>query len=310
MPAPRRRRISLDMKTLLRLLALSGPLFLGPPAFAGIVGSVEPIASDSVLDIGPILDEDLDVRSAFAERWFRCGVVEDVERLLARERVTRTLDERSVRFEVAAGGFAGETNPTFSFSVRDGASPADVQALADSLGFVMSQDSVFLLDEESGDALDFPASYLVVGFPLTPSPDEAAELFETVGSIDPDLFETDTSGYTQFGRSYLSLQSDVPEAEFIAGYVEAAHELGLEYTPIVDGSPSLFRGSAAFPGNDWVAHPRGEEYLERLPGRIHEELRHLRRAHLAFTRRVLERLHKDRPRRELLRAIDHLDCHS
>jgi len=62
--------------------------------------------------------------------------------------VTHTLDERSVRLEVEAGGFAGDTNPTFSFRATDAASPADVPALADALGFVMSQDSVFRLDEE------------------------------------------------------------------------------------------------------------------------------------------------------------------
>jgi hypothetical protein len=35
-----------------------------------------------------------------------------------------------------------------------------------------------------------------------------------VGRIDPELFETDTSGYTQFGRAYLSLQSAVPDQQF------------------------------------------------------------------------------------------------
>jgi len=32
-----------------------------------------------------------------------------------------------------------------------------------------------------------------------------------VGQIDHELFDTDTSGYTQYGRAYLSLQSAVPE---------------------------------------------------------------------------------------------------
>jgi hypothetical protein len=299
------------MSSLIRTFFFIAPPLLAGTALADTLGSVEPIASDSVLDVGPLLEEDLDVRAAFAERWFRCGVVDDVENLLARESVTHTLDERTIRFEVAAGGFAGETNPTFSFRATDGASAADVQALADGLGFVMSQDGAFLLDEEDPAALDFPASYAVVELPRHPSLDEAAELFETVGRIDPELFDTDSSGYTQVGRSYVTLQSDVPEAELIAGYVEAARELELTYAPIVDGSPSLFRGSAAFPGNDWVAHPRGEEYLERLPRRIHDELRRLRRAHLVFTRKVLERLRREHAgRRELVRAINHLECRS
>jgi hypothetical protein len=59
---------------------------------------------------------------------------------------------------------------------------------------------------------DFPANYVVLNFPATPTIARAAALFETVGRIDPELFETDPSGYTQFGRAYLSLQSAVLDA--------------------------------------------------------------------------------------------------
>lgn len=54
---------------------------------------------------------------------------------------------------------------------------------------------------------------MVLNFDHDPSLEESAALFETVGRIDPELFETDTSGYTQFGRAYLSLQSAVPDLE-------------------------------------------------------------------------------------------------
>jgi hypothetical protein len=283
------------------------------PALADVFGSVEPFASTSVLDIGPLVEADLDVRAAFAERIMRCGLVDDVEDLLADERVTTTIDARNTRFDLSAGGFAGSTNPTFAFTVKDGgrrpASLADVQLLGDALGFVTSQDSVFLLDSESTGSLDFPASYVVLRFHRKPSLEQSAALFETVGRIDPELFETDTSGYTQFGRSYLSLQSDVPAEQFIAGYVQAAEETGVEYTPIVDGQPALFQGSAAFPGNDWVAHPRGEDYLARLPVRIHDELRRLRQVHLRFTRQILAELRRGHADdRELEQFLRHLDC--
>jgi hypothetical protein len=120
-------------------------------------------------------------------------------------------------------------------------------------------------------------------------------LFEAVGSIDPELFETDKSGYTQFGRAYLSLQSAVPDQEFIDGYVAAAKKFGVEYTPIVNGAPSSFVGGAAFPFNDWVASPRGEDYLSRIPEASHRALARLRAFHLRVTREVLRRLeHHDK----------------
>jgi hypothetical protein len=283
-------------------------------ARAGTDGSVEPFASDAVVDIGLLEAQSLDVRIAFAERLLRCGVVDQVEDLLSAEHVTRTISDRNTHFQIAAGGFAGGSNPTYAFTVVDSganaASHQDIKLLTDSLGYVLSQDSAFLLDTDSTTTFDFPSNYVVLNFRHTPSIEQSAELFETVGRIDPELFETDTSGYTQFGRSYVSLQSDVPDAEFIAGYVQAAQEAGVEYTPIIGGVPSLFQGSAAFPGNDWVAHPRGEDYLGRLPHRIHGALGRIRDFHLSFTRKVLRKIRRgDADHRELLRFVNQLDCY-
>jgi hypothetical protein len=118
--------------------------------------------------------------------------------------------------------------------------------------------------------------------------DRGATLFETVGRIDRELFATDSSGYTQYGRAYLSLQSFVENEQFIAGYVQAAAELGVEYTPIDSmGTPGLFEGGAAFPGNNWVLSPNGEEYLGRIPAVNHLLLRKLRSDHLRLTRDAL-----------------------
>jgi hypothetical protein len=301
------------MKTL-QLVVAVWCLWVGNgPALADSVASVEPIASTAVVNIEPFLEHDLEVRAAFAERLLQCGVVDDVERLLSREHVTPTVDGRNTHVQLAAGGFAGSTNPTYSFTLDDtgpnAVSHDDILRLTDSLGYVMSQDSVFVLDLDDPASFEFPSSYVVLRFRRTPPLAASAALFEAVGRIDPQLFETDTSGYTQVGRSYISLQSDVPEAEFIAGYVQAAREVGVRYTPIIDGVPSVFEGGAGFPGNDWVAHPAGEEYLSRLPGRVHEALRHLRAFHLDFTRRALRQIRRhDLQRHELLHALERLDC--
>jgi hypothetical protein len=82
----------------------------------------------------------------------------------------------------------------------------------------------------------------------------------------------------------------VPDEQFIAGYVQAAAEAGVEYTPIVNGQPSLFQGGAAFPGNNWRTKPNGEGYLARIPAQSHAALGKIRQFHLGATRDVLKRL--------------------
>ena len=72
--------------------------------------------------------------------------------------------------------------------------------------------------------------------------------------------------------------------------MRAAAEFGVEYTPIVNGTPSLFQGGAAFPGNDWTVSTHGEEYLSRIPVQSHRALARIRAFHLRVTQEVLRRL--------------------
>lgn len=263
-------------------------------ARANTYGSVEPIPNPAVIDTTPLRDQSLRVREKFAERLLQCGIVKDVIQVLTSKGAIKTVNDLNTEFEVGAGGFAGSTNPAYVYTVIDSgpnaASNDDIKVLTDSLGYVLSQGSAFLLDADNTDSFDFPANYVVLNFARPPSIKRSAELFETVGEIDPELFETDTSGYTQFGRAYLSLQSAVPDQQFIDGYVEAASQFGVEYTPIVGGVPSLFQGGAAFPGNDWTASPGGEEYLARIPAAVHQALARIRAFHLRVTRKVLRQI--------------------
>jgi hypothetical protein len=257
-------------------------------------GSVEPIANPAVIDTTPLRDQPLRVREAFASRLLRCGIVSDVMNVLSSTRAITTVNGLNTHFEVGAGGFAGSTNPSFVYTVIDdgpnAASIGDVKVLTDSLGYVLSQGSAFLLDSDDPSSFDFPANYVVLNFSAPPPLAASAALFRTVGQIDPALFLTDTSGYTQYGRAYLSLQSDVPDEQFIAGYVRAAAAFGVEYTPVVNGVPSLFQGGAAFPGNDWTVNSRGEEYLSRIPQQSHRALARIRAFHLRATQEVLRQL--------------------
>jgi hypothetical protein len=289
-------------------------------AQANSYGSVEPIANPAVIDTLPLRDQDLEVREAFAERLLQCGIVDEVIDVLTLTNAISTINSLNTSFEVAAGGFAGNTNPTYAYTMidsgPDAATKDDVKVLTDSLGYVLSQGSAFLLDADDPSSFDFPANYVVLNSDGLPSIEESAALFETVGEIDPELFETDTSGYTQYGLAYLSLQSFVPDEQFIAGYVQAADEFGVEYTSIVAGEPSLFTGGAGFPGNNWNDNPDGEAYLARIPSQSHEALGEIREFHLRTTRQVLRRIgglddddfYNDNGQ-GLLQSIRRLPCH-
>jgi hypothetical protein len=273
---------------------------------ANTYGSVEPLANPAVIDTNPLRDQPLRVREAFANRLFQCGIVSRVVEALSATGAITTINDLNTHFAVGAGGFAGSTNPSFVYTVIDDgpnrASIDDIKVLTDSLGYVLSQASAFLLDADNTSNFDFPANYVVLNFDTPPPIAKSAALFRTVGRIDPDLFSTDTSGYTQYGRAYLSLQSDVSDAQFIAGYTAAAAAFGVEYTPIVSGAPSLFQGGAAFPGNNWVVNTRGEEYLSRIPPQSHRALARIRAFHLRATQEVLRKLedHHKRPQGDVV----------
>ncbi len=280
------------MKTATLLIAaLLWFVALTSPALATTYGSVEPIASGDVIDTTPLRNLRLGVKAVFAERFLECSIVNKVIAVLISNGSITTINGLNTFLEVGAGGFAGESNPSYVFTILDegpnAATHDDIAILTNSLGYVMSQDSAFLLDANNAASFDFPANYIVLNFDTPPPLRKSAALFETVGRIDPELFDTDTSGYTQFGRAYLSLQSFVPNQQFIDGYVEAADQFGVEYTPIVMGQPGLFEGGAAFPDNDWGLSPNGEQYLGRIPAANHPQLRKLRLDHLRFTQDAL-----------------------
>jgi len=279
-------------------------------------GAVEAIPNPAVVDTQPLRDQSLAVREALVERVLACGYVDRVLDALTETGAISTIDDDNSSFAVGAGGFAGRTTASIAYTVVDSgpeaATEGDVEVLTNSLGYVFSQGSAFLLDADDTTSFDFPASHVVLIFDETPTIEESAALFETVGQIDPELFSTSTSGYTQYGPAYLSLQSAVPDEQFIAGYAAAAAQVGVEYTPIVNGTPSLYEGGAAFPGNNWRTNPQGQAYLGRIPATSHDELAEIRAAHL----RLIDHAQQVIPRRAghpgspagLLKSISHLPC--
>ena len=156
------------MKARALVLSALASLALVTSARANTYGSVEPIANPAVIDTDPLRDKSLRVRGDFAERLLTCGIVDRVVDALTSKGAIATVNNLNTSFQVGAGGFAGHTNPAFVYTVIDSgpnaASSADVKVLTDSLGYVLSQGSAFLLDADNPDSFDFSANYVVLNF--------------------------------------------------------------------------------------------------------------------------------------------------
>jgi hypothetical protein len=129
--------------------------------------------------------------------------------------------------------------------------------------------------------------------------EEAHEFFEQVGMIDPALFSGQFAGFTQIdfagsltNNSMLFLQPAVSKRRFISGLAEAVDdEPRAEYIPRKNhGAPTTERAGIAFPGNDWLAFPEGDQYLANIGGSplLEAELRELQSRHLAAVRELLQ----------------------
>ena len=179
------------MKIPARVVTIVLCVFLSGTLHANTYGSVEPFANTAVVDIRPLKEQPLPVREAFATRLLDCGLVNRVIDALTRTGAIHTINSLNTHFAVGAGGFAGETNPSFVFTALDNgpnaASNADIKVLTDSLGYVMSQGSAFLLDWDNPAAFDFPANFVVLNSTRPPTIANSESLFRLVGQIDRDL---------------------------------------------------------------------------------------------------------------------------
>jgi len=139
---------------------------------ASTYGSVEPIANPAVIDTQVLREQPLRVREAFAQGLLQCGIVSRVTDTLTSTGAISTINDLNTRVAVGAGGFAGETNPSYVYNIIDdgpnGASQSDIRILTDALGYVLSQASAFLLDADDPTSYDFGANYVVLNFPAPP----------------------------------------------------------------------------------------------------------------------------------------------
>jgi len=243
--------------------------------------SVEPIPSEDVIG-AEALETMLSAGYTNLERWSNrllndCGMVQDVIDALRAHGAITTVTGGNTRVRVAAGGFEGQTNPTFVFTVLDAGpdavSAADVDVLDNALGYVLNQGGTTHFSPDQPHAYDFALDYAVVTFDGTLTGLEAKAFFEHVGTIDPALWSGPLAGFTQIdfdasptNNSMLFLQPATSKHQFVSGLFAAAMtSSGASYvTRKKNGQLTTARAGVAFPGNDWTAFPGGDQYLAKL----------------------------------------------
>jgi hypothetical protein len=287
-------------------------------AFAWIVllaatGGTSPVVAQTYISAEAIPSPDIVGQANLAsiesigypnlELWSRrllydCRIVQNVIDVLSDHRAISTVIPGNTSYLVAAGGFQGVTDPSYVFTMLDSGPVAvnqsDVWVLDNVLGYVLNQGGTaqFGLRYNPDNPNEFANAYAVVTFKGSLTGEHAEAFFNYLGTIDPALWTGTNAGFTQINLhpfepndSMLFLIGDVALSEFITGLFEAASTTpDATYSPLnKSGKPTVAIAGAAFPGNDWVTFPNGDQYLANLVNpspQLLSELAALRQRHL------------------------------
>ena len=298
---------------------------VGQIVTAVLLTAVQTLSATTYMSVEPIPNRDVvgdnnlillrSIGYSRLERWSQrllseCLVVDSVIAALSAHGAIKSVTATNTHFVVAAGGFEGATNPSYVFTVQDSgpgaASAADVNVLDNALGYVLNQGETAHFSADNAKAYAFTLDYAVVTFPGPLSGDAARQFFDRLGTIDPALWSGQFAGFTQidFGsstnNSMLFLQPAVTKQRFITGLataVETEPEPGASYFPLNNnGAPTTARAGIAFPGNDWLAFPGGDQYLANIGGTpaLLDELAVLRQKHLIAVTNLLQAIARNR----------------
>jgi hypothetical protein len=274
--------------------------------------SVEPIPSRDVVG-QPALASILSVGYPNLELWSNrllndCGIVQNVIDVLASHGAISTVNTGNTRFLVAAGGFEAVTNPSYVFTIQDSGpnavSEADVDVLDNALGYVLNQGGTAHFSPDNAKAYDFSLDYAVVTFAGTLSCVQSKGFFDYLGTIDPALWSGRFAGFTQIdfhasptNNSMLFLKPAATKQRFITGLSTAASTTpGATYVTLNNNDqPTTLQAGIAFPGNDWVAFPNGDQYLAKLGNpspQLLNQLAALQQRHLQAVADLLHAIEK------------------
>lgn len=262
--------------------------------------SVEPIPNRDVVG-QDVLAAILSAGYPNLERWSHrllneCGTVQRVIDVLTANGAISTVHSGNTSFRVAAGGFETVTNPSFVATVRDSGpgavSEEDVDVLDNALGYVLNQGGTAHFRPDNAKAYFFSLDYAVVTFAGALTGVEAKTFFDDLGTVDFALWGGQFAGFTQIdfegsptNNSMLFLKPAATKRRFIDGLSSAAGTTpGATYVPLNNqGAPTTAKAGIAFPGNDWIAFPGGDQYLTNLNNpspQLLAALASLRRQHL------------------------------
>ena len=282
------------------------------PVTATTYISAEPIPSRDVVGqnaLAMILSVGYPNLELWSNRLLDCDIVQNVIDVLASNGAISTVNPGNTSFLVAAGGFEAVTDPSYVFTVQDSGpdavSAADVDVLDNALGYVLNQGGTAHFSPDNAKAYDFSLDYAVVTFAGTLSGVQAEEFFDYLGTIDPALWSGQFAGFTQIdfhdsptNNSMLFLKPAVTKQEFITGLSTAASTTPFEATYVTlnnNEQPTTAKAGTAFPGNDWIAFPDGDQYLAKLGNpspQLLNELADLRLRHLQAVADLLNAIEK------------------
>ena len=248
------------------------------------------------------------------ERWSQrllteCRTVDNVIEALTANGAISSVTTSNTRFVVGAGGFEAITDPSYVFTLQDSgigaASANDVNVLDNALGYVLSQGGTTHFSPDDPKAYAFPLDYAVVTFTGTLTGDQARQFFDHVGTVDAALWSGQFAGFTQIdyagsstNNSMLFLKPAASKHRFTSGLFEAVEtEPRATYLPLKNnGAPTTARAGVAFPGNDWLTFPDGDEYLVNVGGssQLLNELAVLRQRHLNDVASLLDAIANNR----------------
>ena len=281
--------------------------------------SVEPIPSQDVVG-QEALAKIQSVGYANLELWSNrllneCGIVHHVINALLADGAISTVNPGNTSFRVAAGGFEAVTNPSYVFTVKDSGpnavSEADVNVLDNALGYVLNQDGTAHFSPDNPRAYFFSLDYAVVTFADTLTGVQAKGFFDYLGTKDAALWIGTFAGFTQIdfqdsptNNSMLFLKPAASKQRLITGLVAAAADPTPDGIPDAtyvtlnnNGEPTTAKAGIAFPGNDWIAFPDGDEYLLQLgevSAQLLIQLAALQQLHLQAVDNLLDAIDKDK----------------
>jgi hypothetical protein len=270
--------------------------------------SAEPIPSRDVVGqdaLATILSAGYPNLERWSDRLLNdCGIVQNVIDVLTSDGAITTVNSGNTSFRVAAGGFEAVTDPSFVATVRDSGhdpvSEVDVDVLDNALGYVLNQSGTAHFSPDNEKAYQFALDYAVVTFAGTLTGVEAKAFFDYLGTIDFALWGGRFAGFTQIdfedsptNNSMLFLKPAATKRRLIDGLFAAANTTpGATYVTLNNhGDPTTAMAGIAFPGNDWIAFPGGDQYLTNLNNpspQLLAALASLRQQHLQAVADLLE----------------------